>query len=62
MKHGALGYDLSMAVGDRLFKLFDESKTEPGREREQRLRHPDQRWNRTKGHAPALLRERPIGE
>jgi Fe-S oxidoreductase len=27
MKHGALGYDLSMAVGERLFKLFDESKT-----------------------------------
>jgi Fe-S oxidoreductase len=27
MKHGALGYDLSMAVGDRLFKLFNESKT-----------------------------------
>jgi L-lactate dehydrogenase complex protein LldF len=27
MKHGALGYDLSMAVGDRLFKLFEESKT-----------------------------------
>ena len=43
MKHGALGYDLSMAVGDRLFKLFDESGTEPRREREQRLRHADQR-------------------
>ncbi len=28
MKHGALGYDLSMAVGDRLFKLFEESKTQ----------------------------------
>jgi len=27
MKHGALGYDLSMAVGERLFKMFDESKT-----------------------------------
>src|SRR5208283_2306858 len=27
MKHGALGYDLSMAVGGRLFKLFEESKT-----------------------------------
>ncbi len=27
MKHGALGYDLSMAVGERLFKLFDESGT-----------------------------------
>jgi len=27
MKHGALGYDLSMAVGERLFDLFDESKT-----------------------------------
>jgi len=27
MKHGALGYDLAMAVGDRLFKLFDESGT-----------------------------------
>jgi len=27
MKHGALGYDLSMAVGERLFKLFEESKT-----------------------------------
>ena len=26
MKHGALGYDLSMAVGDRLFKLFEESQ------------------------------------
>ncbi len=27
MKNGPLGYDLSMAVGDRLFKLFEESKT-----------------------------------
>jgi Fe-S oxidoreductase len=27
MKHGALGYDLSMAVGDRLFELFNESGT-----------------------------------
>ncbi len=27
MKHGALGYDLSMAVGERLFKLFEESGT-----------------------------------
>jgi L-lactate dehydrogenase complex protein LldF len=27
MKHGALGYDLSMAVGERLFKEFEESKT-----------------------------------
>jgi Fe-S oxidoreductase len=26
MKHGPLGYDLSMAVGERLFKLFGESK------------------------------------
>jgi Fe-S oxidoreductase len=26
MKHGALGYDLSMAVGDRLFELFEQSK------------------------------------
>jgi Fe-S oxidoreductase len=25
MKHGPLGYDLSMAVGERLFKLFRES-------------------------------------
>jgi iron-sulfur cluster protein len=25
MKHGVLGYDLSLAVGDRLFKLFKES-------------------------------------
>ncbi|MDA4114742.1 MAG: LUD domain-containing protein, partial [Thaumarchaeota archaeon] len=25
MKHGALGYDLAMAVGDRLFELFRES-------------------------------------
>jgi L-lactate dehydrogenase complex protein LldF len=27
MKHGALGYDLSMAVGERLFKLFEASGT-----------------------------------
>jgi iron-sulfur cluster protein len=27
MKHGALGYDLSMAVGERLFDLFNASKT-----------------------------------